>query len=134
VNEKLIRSVWDRANKRCEYCHMPAGASRGPFHVDHIVARQHGGQTDLNNLALACGYCNRRKGPNIAGRDPETSGIVPLFNPWHDRWADHFEWNGPDLIAKTAIGRTTIQVLAIDHPGLRIIRASLREEGVYDWD
>lgn len=98
VNQELIRTVWNRANRRCEYCHMPAMAHAGWFHLDHIVAIQHGGLTAPENLALACGRCNRRKGPNIAGRDPETGEIVQLFNPRWDRWIDHFEWNGPDLI------------------------------------
>jgi len=71
VNQGLTRSVWDRANKRCEYCHMPISGYVGSFHVDHIVARQHGGETSLENLALARLHCNQRKGPNIAGRNPE---------------------------------------------------------------
>jgi hypothetical protein len=53
----------------------------GFFHVDHVVARQHGGRTDLSNLALACMHCNRHKGPNIAGSDPRTGEIVRLFDP-----------------------------------------------------
>lgn len=134
MNQNLIRSIWIRANRRCEYCHVPSAAFRGPFHVDHILARQHGGQTDLDNLALACGCCNRHKGPNIAGRDRETGEMVRLFHPRHDQWADHFAWNGPDLIGKTQIGRVTIDVLAINHPGLRAIRVALRNEGIYDWD
>ena len=52
----------------------------GPFHVDHVVSTQHGGETALDNLALARGDCNRRKGPNIAGRDPATGEIVRLFH------------------------------------------------------
>jgi hypothetical protein len=134
VNPILIRSVWDRANRRCEYCHMPASAYVSSFHVDHVVARQHGGESSLENLALACMHCNQRKGPNIAGRDPETGEIVPLFHPRRDRWGDHFEWNGPNLIGKSRIGRATIQVLAIDDPSFRAVRVALRDEGIRDWD
>ena len=93
--------VWVRAKRRCEYCHIPASAYVSPFHVDHIIARQHGGETSVENLALACIYCNQRKGPNIAGRDPETGDIVLLFHPRRDVWGDHFQWDGPDLIGKT---------------------------------
>src|SRR4051794_18394911 len=32
-------------------------------HVEHIVARQHGGADDPDNLALACNRCNASKGP-----------------------------------------------------------------------
>jgi hypothetical protein len=89
------------------------------FHVDHIVARQHGGESVLKNLALACMHCNQRKRPNIAGRDPGTGEIVHLFHPRRDKWSDHFEWNGAYLIGKTQIGRATIRVRAIDDPGFR---------------
>ena len=113
---------------------MPAFAYRGSFHVDHIVARQHGGETIIENFALACLHCNQRKGPNIAGRNPETGKIVPLFHPRQDRWDDHFEWRGVDLIGRTEIGRATIQVLAINDPGFRAIRTALRDEGIGDWN
>jgi 5-methylcytosine-specific restriction endonuclease McrA len=86
----LIRHVWERANRRREYCHMPAFGYAGPFHVDHIVALQHGGETIIENLALPCLHCNQRKGPNIAGRNAETGKIVPLFHPRQDGWDDHF--------------------------------------------
>ena len=76
MNQSLFRRVWDRAKGRCEYCHMPASAYVSSFHVDHIVARQHGGESSLENLALACMHCNQRKGPNIAGMDPETIALT----------------------------------------------------------
>jgi len=41
-----------------------------PHQPDHIIARQHGGQTTADNLAFACIHCNRHKGPNIASIDP----------------------------------------------------------------
>ena len=54
MNQNLIRQVWQRAQGRCEYCHVPASVYPLPFHIDHVVARQHGGPTVLDNLALAC--------------------------------------------------------------------------------
>jgi hypothetical protein len=32
------------------------------FHIEHIMARQHGGDDNLSNLALACPDCNAYKG------------------------------------------------------------------------
>ena len=81
MNPEISRAVWQRAGDRCEYCCLPARAYPLPFHVDHIVARKHGGQTVLENLALACLHCNRHKGPNIAGNDPNTGDVVRLFYP-----------------------------------------------------
>ena len=67
-----------------EYCGLPRAAIPiATFHVDHIKAKQHEGSDDPTNLALACGHCNRRKGTNLSGIDPETGEIVPLFQPSH---------------------------------------------------
>jgi hypothetical protein len=63
------------------------------FHLEHIVARQHGGRTASENLAWACHRCNERKGPNLTGIDPDTSAVVPLFHPRRDRWEEHFAWD-----------------------------------------
>ena len=134
MNPSLVRSVWSRAKRRCEYCHMPSSKYLGSFHVDHIVARQHGGQTNLENLALACMHCNQRKGPNIAGRDPATGRVVRLFHPRQDQWGNHFAWGWPDLAGKTQIGRVTILVLAMNEPIFRAVRVELRNEGMPDWD
>ncbi len=57
-----------------------------------------------------------------------------LFNPRSDRWADHFEWNGPVLVGKTSIGKVTIEVLAINLSYRVALRAALIEEGVFPSD
>lgn len=97
--------------------------------MDHIIARKHGGPTKLENLALACFYCNTHKGPNIAGRDVDTEDIVRLYNPRTDHWADHFRWNGPTLVGLTAIGRVTTDVPAINRPEFVNLRESVIAEG-----
>src|SRR5260370_33397835 len=86
----LTAAVRRRALDRCEYCHIPQVAFRRPFHIEHIVARQPGGGTELDNLALACWLCDRKKGPNLTGIDPETGDIVPIFHPRKDEWTSHF--------------------------------------------
>jgi hypothetical protein len=131
VNPNLARQVWQRARSRCEYCHLPASRYPLPFHIDHVIARQHGGATSPENLALACLHCNRHKGPNIAGRLPETGDIVRLFHPRLDSWSDHFEWDGPILSAKTDVGLVTIQVLAINEADFVAVRLALMQEGEF---
>ena len=84
------------------------------FHVEHIKARQHGGSDDPNNLALACGHCNRHKGPNLTGIDPETDQIVPLFNPRQDSRSEHFALDGIFFVGLTPTGRATVHVLAMN--------------------
>ena len=94
------------------------------------VARQHGGLTVLENLALACLHCNRHKGPNIAGADPNTGELVRLFHPRLDHWNEHFEWAGAELAGRTTVGRVTIHVLAINDADFLAVREALVEERV----
>ena len=110
---------------------MPQALYLLPFQIDHIIARKHGGATVADNLALACFRCNAHKGPNVAGFDPETGELVRLFHPRKDRWEEHFRWRGPQLVSLTAIGRVTVQVLAINDPGYMAVRHALIEEGVF---
>jgi hypothetical protein len=131
VNADLIRQVSERAASRCEYCRLPSAFHPAPFQIDHIIARQHGGTSALDNLALACIHCNRFKGPNIAGFDPETGQIVRLFHPRRDVWSEHFIWNGSTLEALTQIGRATISVLLMNDPEAVAVRKALQEEGVF---
>jgi hypothetical protein len=82
--------------------------------IDHVVARQHGGLTVDANLALACPSCNLHKGPNIAGVDPQAGELTPLFHPRRDCWSEHFRWDGAVVVPTSAIGRTTLVVLAMN--------------------
>jgi len=114
--DSTLRSlVQVRAGGVCEYCRLPQAASQfALFHVEHIIARQHRGQTESDNLAIACGFCNLHEGPNIAALDPDSGKLVPLFHPRHDQWADHFVWNGTIVVGRTPIGRATVVLLAIN--------------------
>jgi hypothetical protein len=99
-----------------------------PFQIDHIRAEKHGGDTIESNLALACTHCNRHKGPNIAGFDSATGEVVRLFNPRVDIWEQHFESDGPQLLGKTAIGRATAVVLAMNDTDQLLVRNGLMKE------
>ena len=127
----LEAEVINRAQGRCEYCHFPQSASELPFHLDHIIAEKHGGATISANLAWACFSCNLRKGPNIAGLDPDTGELTRLFHPRTDRWAEHFEWDGVRLRGKTPVGRTTVTVLAPNDADSIAVRQALRDEGLF---
>ena len=131
MNRELMRTVRQRAGDRCEYCRMPSRALPLPFQIDHIVAEKHGGQTVEHNLALACPHCNRFKGPNIAGLDPASGEAIRLFHPRQDFWSEHFRLEGARIIGRTAIGRATVQVLAMNADDLLLVRAELLQEGGY---
>jgi hypothetical protein len=113
-----------RAGRRCEYCLLHEDDDPlFTFHVEHIVARQHGGTDGPGNLAFSCHQDNLHKGPNLTGLDPLTKKLTRLFNPRRHRWSRHFRWDGPRLIGRTAIGRTTVTVLAMN----LLHRVALRE-------
>jgi 5-methylcytosine-specific restriction endonuclease McrA len=115
VTRRFVRS---RAGDCCEYCGLPQSALPfATFHIEHIRAEQHGGSDDPSNLALACGHCNRHKGPNLTGIDPETNQIVPLFNPRLDERSEHFALRGIVVFGLTAVGRATVNVLAMNSQG-----------------
>ena len=52
MNAALIAEVGSRAGGCCEYCLMPQAAHVLTFPIDHVIARQHGGETHESNLAL----------------------------------------------------------------------------------
>lgn len=130
MDPTLEALVWERADSRCEYCRMPQKYDGFLHEIDHVLAKKHGGRASAGNLALACFPCNNHKGPNIAGYDPITKKIVPLFHPRKHKWDAHFVWHGTELTAKTRIGRVTILVLEINSEERKLLRQALVDEGV----
>jgi hypothetical protein len=113
-----------RAGRRCEYCQLHEDDDPlFPFQIEHIIARQHGGTDSPTNLALACEQDNLHKEPNLTGIDPVTKKLTRLFNPRRHKWSRHFRWDGPILVGRTAVGRTTVALLGMNLPH----RVRLRE-------
>jgi hypothetical protein len=107
--------VRHRARNRCEYCGLRQDQSPlAALHIEHIIPKKHGGGDGSENLALACIDCNLHKGTNLAGIDPQTGQLTELFNPRNQAWADHFEREEIFIHGKTAIGRTTVEVLQVN--------------------
>jgi 5-methylcytosine-specific restriction endonuclease McrA len=100
--------------------------------VDHIVSEASGGETEIENLCLACHSCNEFKGARVASEDPMTGKTVALYHPRRQRWADHFRWSwdGGEVVGTTAIGRATVAALKMNHP---IIVQARRRWGAVGW-
>ena len=105
-----------RAGHSCEYCQTPEPASFAPHQLDHVIALKHGGETTLDNLALSCTLCNRRKGSDLSSLDPATGRLEPLFHPRRDHWHEHFELHDGQLVGLSPSGRATIYLLRLNHP------------------
>jgi HNH endonuclease len=98
--------------------------------MEHILARQHGGPTELNNLAWCCQRCNAQKGPNLTGIDPDTSLLVALFNPRQDKWDEHFSQNDLRINGVTPKGRATAWLLEMNSEERIRWRTALRRHGL----
>src|SRR5512135_1079395 len=79
--KSLERRVPLRSKGLCEYGRLPQAMDRSPFPIDHLIARQHGGKTRADHLAVACLRGHLHKGPNIAGIDTVSKPIAPLDHP-----------------------------------------------------
>ena len=130
-SNELRKLVRNRAGDRCEYCGLRQ--EDDPFfrfHLEHVIARQHGGPTTPENLALSCHHCNLHKGPNLSGIDPQTGALVALFNPRIQRWTEHFVLQGKTVLGLTEAGRATVEVLAMNAPARQDLRAPSGASGM----
>jgi len=81
ISAVLRQLVFERAEGRCEYCLLSQAVAAHKHEPDHIIPKQHDGETSADNLALACARYNRYKGYNVGSYDPETGVLVPFYNP-----------------------------------------------------
>ena len=127
VTARQKAAVTERARNCCEYCRSQADFSPQTFSVEHIVPRQRGGPTTLENLALSCQACNNHKYTRTEGRDPVTGAVVSLFHPRQQRWRDHFSWNRDCtlIVDLTPIGRATVAALHMNRNSLLNLRRAL---------
>jgi len=132
MNAETRRLVILRAHGRCEYCHRQQDDDYFTFHVEHIVAKQHGGTDRLANLCFSCPECNASKGTNLAGM--LRGRVIPLYNPRRQLWRVHFRWNGPILIGVTLAGMVTVQVLNINDKDRVQIRETQIAQGSFPPD
>lgn len=127
----LRRLISDRADQRCEYCLLPEEFSSFPHEPDHLIPLKHGGETTADNLALACYWCNRLRGSDLATIDPDTGQVTTLFNPRQHQWVDHFRLDGAFIVPLTAEGRATAALLKFNQADRLTARQILADSGYY---
>lgn len=131
IPQPLRRLVLERARGYCEYCLIHQDDAPDAHHVDHIIAVKHGGKTEILNLACACAECNRYKGTDLVTIDRLTGAMVPLFNPRVQRWRDHFELRGAQIVGLTITGRVTVELLRLNDDSRLLERETLMALGSY---
>jgi hypothetical protein len=131
VPAALRRLVIERAGRCCEYCLIHEDDTFFGCQVEHIIAEKHRGQTVESNLALACVFCNRNKGTDIATIIPDTDRLCRLFNPRSDRWSEHFHLDGLFISPITDVGKATESLLGFNHLDRVLEREALIAAGRY---
>lgn len=131
VTAEQKQAVLERAHGCCEYCKSQARFATQSFSIEHIIPRQLGGETTLDNLALACQGCNNHKYTKTEARDPVSDNVAPLYHPRQQRWHDHFAWNDDFtlVIGLTPIGRATLKALQLNREELVNLRRVLYAMG-----
>ena len=130
ISEHIRQVVVRRADNCCEYCLIHEDDTFFGCEVDHILSRKHGGLTNLDNLAYACFFCNRRKGSDI-GSISHTGEFLRFFNPRSDRWEEHFQMEGAFIRPITGIGEVTVRILDLNAKDRILEREILIAEGRY---
>ena len=86
--------VWVGA---CIHCRSPVtvdvhGTPVSAATIEHIWPQRHGGDNDLDNLALACGRCNRGKGQRHDVRPRGDARLLEIVEDLRrrrrERWRD----------------------------------------------
>ena len=130
IPAELARLVRDRAKNRCEYCQLPQSCQEATFHIDHVEPRRAGGETNLENLALACVTCSLKRGARTSVVDPESGEAISIFNPRSEVWDDHFSWTFEwCVVGLSPCGRGTVEALGINRPAAIASRSMLAELG-----
>src|SRR2546421_5693657 len=116
-----------RANHVCEYCLIAEQDAYFRFQVEHIISRKHGGSSEIDNLALACVFCDRHKGSDIASIIPGQQELVPLYHPRNDRWRNHFRLDGVIIEPLSQIAEAAIRILQMNHDDQILERLTLKQ-------
>ena len=129
IDSALRRLVRHRAGNYCEYCGCHQDdVPLVTFHIEHIIAKQHGG-TDLeSNLCLACQWCNFFKGPNLSTL--VDGQLVSLFHPRAQGWDEHFAVEADRIVGLTPIGCGTVELLNMNDDDRCEIRWLASQSGI----
>lgn len=129
ISKQTRRAVAERAKGCCEYCYSQERFAPVSFSVEHIIPRQVGGASAIDNLALSCQECNNHKYIKIKAYDPASDELVPLYHPRQHHWAEHFTWSDDFtfIIGISPTGRATIEALQLNRQGVVNLRRVLYE-------
>ncbi len=132
VSENLRAQIELRAGGICEYCRIAIEDTYFGGEIDHIISLKHRGETEFENLALACQPCNRNKGSDLGSLSKSSKNLVRFFNPRADKWDEHFRVNSDaEIESLTEIGEVTTFIFGFNEPERIAERKGLIQLGNY---
>ncbi len=129
VSLRSRRLVAEPAYHVCEYCLIHEDDAFWGCQVDHVISRRHGGGSEGDNLAWACGLCNNNKGTDLGTRVGKPSRLVRLFHPRKDRWTVCFRLEGVRIESSNSIGAATEKLLKLNEENRLHERDVLAQSG-----
>ncbi|MCY7347136.1 MAG: HNH endonuclease [Pyrinomonadaceae bacterium] len=116
ISKVLDKEIREASKNRCGYCLTPQTLTSHKLEIEHIYPIPKGGNSDKENLCLACRHCNLHKSSKVFGFDAISNKRIRLFNPNLQRWSEHFVWDkeNTSVIGKTSCGRATIYALKLN--------------------
>ena len=117
IKKDLDTKLRRQAKNRCGYCLNPQELLPYKLEIEHIHPQSAGGESDEENLWIACRECNAHKAAKTEAIDNLTGKTVRLFNPRTQKWREHFEFSqdNKQIIGKTPCGRATVESLQINN-------------------
>ena len=131
ISSALRQLVATRAEHLCEYCLIHEDDAFFGCEVDHIISEKLGGQTEADNLAFACAFCNRSKGSDVGSLIAATGVFVRFFNPRTDLLAEHLVVDGVNFVALSDVGEVTVRILGFNNSERLFERRMLRVSDRY---
>lgn len=127
VTTQQRQRVKQRAGGLCEYCQSQEAFATESFSIEHIIPVIEGGETVLENLALACQGCNSHKYTKTRAIDSVSEQLVSLYHPRTQKWEAHFRWSEDflEILGITPPGRVTVIALKLNRPNLINLRRAL---------
>jgi HNH endonuclease len=126
ISESLKAQIREQAGNRCGYCRSLQKYVWGTLEIEHMTPKSKGGNSEEENLWLACRPCNGYKSDQTHGVDPVSGQAIALFNPRQQKWTEHFSWSddGAYILGLTACGRATVNALQMNNTAAVAVRRS----------